>query len=120
MQHDRLGRRQFLAAVAGTTTALASRSHGHSQSAGGARTVAAPALMYVGSFTSEARGHGDGISVFARQPSGWTLIQVLKELADPSFVIVNRARTHLYSAHGDGTEAVAYRIDEAKIGRAHV
>jgi 6-phosphogluconolactonase (cycloisomerase 2 family) len=37
---------------------------------------------------------------------------LLKELADPSFLIVDRQGRHLYSAHGDGTEATAYRIDE--------
>jgi 6-phosphogluconolactonase (cycloisomerase 2 family) len=37
----------------------------------------------------------------------------VKALADPSFVIVDRQKRHLYSAHGDGTEAVAYAIDDA-------
>ncbi len=68
--------------------------------------------MYVGSFTGEGRGHGEGLSVFQRTSNAWTLVQVLKDLADPSFVIINRQHTHLYSAHGDGTEATSYRIDE--------
>ena len=76
---------------------------------------AAPAFMYVGSFTSAARGHGEGVSVYRRnRESGtWVQIQVLKDLADPSFLIVDRQGRCLYSAHGDGTQATAYQIDQA-------
>lgn len=75
--------------------------------------VAPPTFMYVGSFTGQGRGHGEGLSVYSRQreSDAWTLIQVLKDLADPSFIIVDRQRRFLYSAHGDGTQATAYRID---------
>jgi 6-phosphogluconolactonase len=77
-------------------------------------SATAPTYMYVGSFTGEGRGHGEGLSVFrrSRESNTWTLIQLLKELADPSFLIIDRQRRHLYSAHGDGTQATAYRIDE--------
>src|SRR5262245_59794311 len=108
MHDHQLDRRGFLAGLAGLTTAIASRSS-HAQTA---RTVAAPRFMYVGSFTSEGRGHGEGISVFERKANRWSLIQLVKELADPSFITVDRQKRHLYSAHGDGTEAVAYAIDE--------
>src|SRR5262245_25381105 len=107
---DRLGRRGFLVGIAGMTTELASRARAEPQNSN--RAADATALMYVGSFTSDGRGHGEGLSVFRRESNKWTLVQVLKELADPSFVIINRQRSHLYSAHGDGTEATAYRIDE--------
>jgi 6-phosphogluconolactonase len=75
--------------------------------------VAPPTFMYIGSFTGQGRGHGEGLSVYNRQreSDAWTLIQVLTDLADPSFVIVDRQRRVLYSAHGDGTQATAYRID---------
>src|SRR5262245_39623811 len=99
MKHTQVGRREFLVGLTGMT-AVARRSTSHAQTP---RTGRTPAFMYVGSFTSEGRGHGEGLSVFRRESSGWTLIQVLKELADPSFVIINRQHTHLYSAHGDGT-----------------
>ena len=74
--------------------------------------------MYVGSFTGEGRGHGEGLSVFHRagQSDRWQRIQLLKELADPSFVIVDRQQRCLYSVHGDGTQATAYRIDQATGG----
>jgi 6-phosphogluconolactonase len=59
--------------------------------------------------------------VFQRDASGqtWTLIQLLKDIADPSFLILDRAGRHLYSAHGDGTQVTAYRIDQAS-GRLSV
>jgi 6-phosphogluconolactonase len=37
----------------------------------------------------------------------------VNDLADPSFVIIDRQKRRLYSAHGDGTEASAYDIDAA-------
>src|SRR6266850_4559522 len=51
---DHLGRRDFLVGLAGITTAIASRSTAHAQTA---RAPAPPAFMYVGSFTGEGRGH---------------------------------------------------------------
>ena len=36
----------------------------------------------------------------------------MKDLADPSYLIVDRQGRFLYSAHGDGTEATACRIDQ--------
>ena len=98
------GRREFLIGLAGVT-AIARRP----------QAAAAPAFMYVGSFTGEGRGHGEGLSVFRRagESARWTLVQLLKELADPSFLIIDRQGRCLYSAHGDGTEATAYQIDQA-------
>src|SRR5262249_39061343 len=88
------------------------------------RSVAAastPTWMYVGSFTGEGRGHGEGLSVFHRagESDRWQRVQLLKDLADPSFVIIDRRRGRLYSAHGDGTQATAYTIDQAN-GRVSV
>jgi YVTN family beta-propeller protein len=70
--------------------------------------------MYVGSFTGKDGGQGQGLSVYQRnrESDSWTLVQLLKELADPSFLIVDRAWRHLYSAHGDGTQVTAYQIDQ--------
>jgi len=100
MPHDDLGRRDFLLGLA----AVALRP-----------AAPAPKFMYVGSFTGKDRGHGEGLTVFRRsgESDRWTQIQLLKDLADPSFVIVDRQGHHLYSAHGDGTQATAYRIDQA-------
>lgn len=101
-----LGRRDFLGGLAG----IAVGSLGQRNSA----KPPMPAFMYVGSFTAKDGGHGDGLSVYQRnrESDTWTLIQVLKELANPSFLIVDRAGRHLYSAHGDGTQVTAYQIDQ--------
>lgn len=102
MQHL-MERRDFLAAV--TFSALAAPSIAAAQPR--AR------FMYVGSYTSKARGHGEGISVYQRhQPSApWTLVHVVSDFADPSMLALDRQGRYLYSAHGDGTQATAYRID---------
>jgi 6-phosphogluconolactonase (cycloisomerase 2 family) len=108
--HSRLGRREFLAGLAGVAV-TAPIQDGSRKS----RDTKLPACMYVGSYTSEARGHGEGISVYRRnQPSdAWSLVQVLEDFADPSFLTIDRQGRCLYSAHGDGTQATAYRIDAA-------
>jgi 6-phosphogluconolactonase len=103
--HDGLARRDFLAGLAGVAVGAAGQD--------GSARPSMPAFMYVGSYTSEARGHGDGITVYRREPNGWTLVQVVKDFADPSFLAIDRQRRCLYSAHGDGTEATAFRIDAA-------
>ena len=103
----RLGRRDFLAGLAGVAVSASTQD--------GSRKPSMPAFMYVGSYTSQARGHGEGISVYRRdRPSdGWSLVQVFKDFADPSFLAIDRQGRCLYSAHGDGTQATAYRIDAA-------
>jgi 6-phosphogluconolactonase (cycloisomerase 2 family) len=70
--------------------------------------------MYVGSFTAKDGGRGEGLTVYRRngEPDRWTAIQLLDELADPSFLIVDRQGRCLYSAHGDGTQATSYQIDQ--------
>jgi 6-phosphogluconolactonase (cycloisomerase 2 family) len=102
-------RREFLGGLAGVTAAMASRPWSSADAAG------APTFMYVGSFTGKDRGHGEGISVYhrRRESDPWTLVQLLKEVADPSFLIIDRAGRHLYSAQGDGTQVTSYRIDPA-------
>src|SRR5262245_34829904 len=108
MRNSQLGRREFLIGLAGTAVAIAASSQR-------SRAASAPTWMYVGSFTGEGRGHGEGLSVFHRagESDRWQRVQLLKDLADPSFVIIDRRRGCLYSAHGDGTQATAYKIDQA-------
>jgi 6-phosphogluconolactonase len=122
MQHRRLGRREFVMGLGGAAT-IAHRSRraaaaglaGPQRRAGDRSQGAAPTFMYVGSFTGQGRGHGEGLSVYRRsgESDPWTLIQLLKDLADPSFLIADRQQRCLYSAHGDGTQATAYQIDQA-------
>jgi len=102
----RLGRRDFLAGVAVMTAAAARRT---------TSAAAAPTSLYIGSFTAKDGGHGEGLSVYRRDADSdpWTRIQLLTDPADPSFVILDRQRRCLYAAHGDGTQATAFRIDQA-------
>jgi 6-phosphogluconolactonase (cycloisomerase 2 family) len=113
-------RRDFLAGLAGLTVAMASRSVSLASAGRVAEpqtdraAAAAPMFMYVGSFTGKDRGHGEGLSVYhrSRESDAWTLVQLLRDLADPSFLIIDRAGRHLYSAHADGAQVTAYRIDQ--------
>jgi 6-phosphogluconolactonase len=115
MENHNPGRRDFLTGLTGLTVGMATRSAPASAQTGRSSVITAPMFMYVGSFTGQQRGHGEGLSVYSRRGAaeGWTLIQVMKDVADPSFVIIDRRQRFLYSAHGDGTQATAYRIDQA-------
>jgi 6-phosphogluconolactonase (cycloisomerase 2 family) len=103
MPNRQYGRRDFLIGMTGVAAALATRT----------AHAAAPTFMCIGSYTSQARGHGEGISVYRRggESDRWKLIEVVTDLPDPSFLIADRQGRSIYSAHGDGTEASAYRID---------
>jgi 6-phosphogluconolactonase (cycloisomerase 2 family) len=103
LQNGQYRRRDFLIGMTGMAAALAAR----------AARAASPTFMYVGSYTSQARGHGEGISVYRRasESDPWKLVDVVKDLADPSFLIADRQGRCIYAAHGDGTEASAYRLD---------
>lgn len=75
-----------------------------------------PSFAYVGCYTTKERsGHGEGISVYRIDPAtgNWTHVQLLnKEIVNPSFLTLEGRRRFLYSAHGDGSEATAFQIDE--------
>lgn len=71
-------------------------------------------FAYVGSRTStERNARGEGISVYHvdRAKSKWTLIQIAKDLANPSFLAFDHQRKFLYTVHGDKSEVSAFRID---------
>ena len=70
-------------------------------------------FAYVGSFTSEERGRGDGINVYRIDPvSGdWTHVQLVADIVNPSFLALDRSRRFLYSAHADMAYATAFAID---------
>jgi 6-phosphogluconolactonase (cycloisomerase 2 family) len=73
-------------------------------------------LAYVGGYTSKDRnGRGDGINAYrADETSGtWSHVQRLGDLVNPSWLTLDRRRPVLYSAHGEGREAIAYAIDPA-------
>jgi 6-phosphogluconolactonase (cycloisomerase 2 family) len=70
-------------------------------------------FAYVGCRTSRERNaKGDGITVYRIAADGaWTKIQLVDKLVNPSFLAFDRTGHFLYTAHGDGTEASAFRID---------
>jgi 6-phosphogluconolactonase len=107
-------RREFLVGLAGVTAATASARRARAAAAPDA-AAGPPTFMYVGSFTSKERGRGEGLSVYRRggESDPWALVQLLGDLADPSFLAIERQGRFLYSSHGDGTQASAYRIDPA-------
>jgi 6-phosphogluconolactonase len=96
--------------------------------AGAALAAAGPALLrgghaeaqpralfaYVGAFTTpERKGHGGGINVYRVDPASgaWTHEQLL-EIANPSFLTLDRSQRFLYSVHADLEDVSAYAIDK--------
>ena len=96
-----------------------------------ARALAAPAdrpqLAYVGSYSSPqgpegSKGYGRGIYLFEMDPASGALVQreLLANGANPSWLALNPARTHLYAANETATyqgvasgSVSAYAIDRA-------
>ena len=79
-------------------------------------------FAYVGGYTSKDRnGRGDGINVYRiDEASGaWSHVQCLGDLVNPSWLLLDRRRPVLYSAHGEGHEATAFAIEPAT-GRLRV
>jgi 6-phosphogluconolactonase (cycloisomerase 2 family) len=71
-------------------------------------------VAYVGAFTTpERKGHGGGINVYRVNPTSgaWTHEQLF-EIANPSFLTLDRAQRFLYSVHADLDEVSAYAIDK--------
>ena len=74
------------------------------------------AFAYVGGYTIKDRnGRGEGINVY-RVDAGsgaWSHLQLLGDIANPSWLLLDRPGRVLYAAHGEGVEASAYAIDPA-------
>lgn len=71
-------------------------------------------FAYVGSRTTRERNaRGDGISVYQCDPlSGQlSLVQIVGDLVNPSFLARNKAGDRLYVVHGDCLDISAFRID---------
>src|SRR3569623_1923862 len=80
-----------------------------------ARGGSMSAFAYVGCRTSRERNaKGEGISVWRIAADGaWHRIQLVGDLVNPSWLAFDRSRRFLYTVHGDGSEASAFRIDPA-------
>ncbi len=71
-------------------------------------------FAYVGTRTSrERQARGEGLSVFAvsADQRRLELIQVLGDLLNPSYLLMNRAGDRLYTVHGDGHQVSTLSVD---------
>lgn len=71
-------------------------------------------FAYVGSRTTRERhARGDGISVYRVEPrsGALSLVQVVRDLVNPSYLALAKGGAHLYSVHGDQSEVSAFRVD---------
>jgi 6-phosphogluconolactonase len=73
-------------------------------------------FAYVGGYTTPDRdGRGDGITVYRVDPvsGGWSLLQTVGGLENPSLFTVTRDGSRLYSVHGGRDLISAFAIDRA-------
>ena len=71
-------------------------------------------FAYAGCYTTpQRRAHGDGIHVYRmdQETGGWSHIQHVGNLVNPSFLILSRDQRFLYSVHGDESYATAFAVD---------
>ncbi len=70
-------------------------------------------FAYIGSRTTRERNaRGDGITVCRVADDGvLTSVQVVGDLANPSFLALNRRGDRLYSVHGDGESCSVFAVD---------
>lgn len=71
-------------------------------------------FAYVGSFTTPDRnGRGDGINVFKVDAAtgGWTHVQRIGGLENPSFLVTSADQRFLYAVHGGRDFATAFSLD---------
>lgn len=73
-------------------------------------------FAYVGSRTTRERNaRGDGISVYQvnAQTGDLTLVQLVKDLVNPSFLALSANGERLYTVHGDLSDISAFKVDRA-------
>jgi 6-phosphogluconolactonase len=80
------------------------------------KTESLARFAYVGSRTSRERSaRGEGLSVFkVEQGTGAiTRLQLLADLINPSYLVLNSRQDRLYCVHGDGSEVSSFVINES-------
>ncbi|CAG9271735.1 lactonase family protein [Paraburkholderia unamae] len=73
-------------------------------------------FAYVGSRTTRERNaRGDGISVYQvnAQTGDLALVQLVKDLVNPSFLALSANGERLYTVHGDLSDISAFKVDRA-------
>ena len=96
------------------TTIVATSRARHTRRMKSPTRTSRPLFAYVGSYTTpERHGQGNGINVYRvdRRTGAFRHVQHLGGLENPSFLAINAAGTHLYSVHGDRSEANSFTID---------
>lgn len=70
--------------------------------------------VYVGCRTTKARhAIGKGISVYGvNDQGGWNLVDITKDLENPSFLTLDNTKKFLYAIHGDFGDITAFKILE--------
>ena len=71
-------------------------------------------FAYVGCYTTpERRARGNGINVYRvdRRSGAFKHVQLVDGLDNPSFLALDATGRHLYSVHGDRSEAAAFAVD---------
>lgn len=71
-------------------------------------------FAYVGCYTTpERKGRGNGINVYKvdRRDGTFHHVQRMDGLENPSFLAVDRKGRHLYSVHGDRSEATSFAME---------
>jgi 6-phosphogluconolactonase len=72
-------------------------------------------FAYVGSYTTPDRhGRGNGINVYRvdRRTGALRHVQRISQVENPSFLALSADGRHLYSVHGDRTEATSFAVDQ--------
>ncbi|MCG5072143.1 lactonase family protein [Paraburkholderia tagetis] len=72
-------------------------------------------FAYVGSRTTRERNaRGDGISVFQvdTRTGALTLVELVKDLVNPSFLALSHNGERLYAVHGDLSDISAFKVDK--------
>lgn len=73
-------------------------------------------FAYIGSRTTrERQARGEGISVY-RVDAGsgaLTLVQLVRDLVNPSYLALSASGSHLYTVHGDQSEVSSFQVDRA-------
>ena len=63
--------------------------------------------------TKERKARGLGISVYQVNGDTWTLVQLLKDEINPSYLCMNEKQDRLYSVHGDYSQVSAYSVSDS-------
>ena len=116
----RISRRRLvhLAAAGAFATALSGHtSTAQDRSKSGDRSMpeGSASFVYVGARTTKERNaRGNGLNVYRMDNAtgGWTHVQLLGDLVNPSFLAFDRTRRSLYTVHGDLSDITAMAIDK--------